>query len=604
MNSSVERFKKRKAVLDGKILPDMAFASPPTAGLSEAYVHSSVAARLNAETALISADADRLLSEIHGKIDDEKFSALIEACQNDCLQAVIRPFGLARILFVDKEGGSVDTIHNVSTQSKDRKGNRRFLAEEKRTTESGEVTATSREYTIDQRGKATYVDDGSVVSEKVIKSWSRPIFVFATDGERRKHDQAINHSGEVAKKVRGRAEYSATVEETRKQLEAGTLADPLSRNGQNFSTGESVHVDHTVPCIEIARDARVSLADIPVDRLANMKINLMPMREYANTSKNGDPVKLVVTRWEKNIQAISKIEDLRSTAPLTTTQEEALRKLKEIQAMDLAKLMEADETVRDEITRIVKDEYYFGTKFRDRVVNTSVSAGLKMGMQQAVGVLMEEFVRAAFAEVKDTWKNGFKGTVDDAFLDALKLRLMRIALRVQSKWKGALSAAVDGGISGFLSNLVNVIINVFTTTEAHVARMLREGFMSLYGALRTLAIPSEGQSLAQAADAALKVLATGVMTTAGIGLQVSLEAKLVILGPLAPYVSSIGAGMITGLGTAFAVYMLDYLDLFGVNAQSRHEHVVAKLNGMISISYERAEKAASVFGGPTLLHLT
>ena len=227
-----------------------------------------------------------------------------------------------------------------------------------------------------------------------------------------------------------------------------------------------------------------------------------------------------------------------------------------------------------------------------------------MGMQQAVGVLMEEFVRAAFAEVKDTWKNGFKGTVDDAFLDALKLRLMRIALRVQSKWKGALSAAVDGGISGFLSNLVNVIINVFTTTEAHVARMLREGFMSLYGALRTLAIPSEGQSLAQAADAALKVLATGVMTTAGIGLQVSLEAKLVILGPLAPYVSSIGAGMITGLGTAFAVYMLDYLDLFGVNAQSRHEHVVAKLNGMISISYERAEKAASVFGGPTLLHLT
>ncbi len=544
-----------------------------------------------------------MLAEIHGRIDDEKFSALIEACQNDCLQAVIRPFGLARVLFVDKEGGPVDTIHNVMTQSKDLNGRLRFLAEEKKTTETGQVI-TRREYTVDQTGRATYLDDGSAVPEKVVKSYSRPILVFSTDDERSKHDQAIDNAGKVAEKVRHEKDYNAKVEETKGQQASGKLVDPLSREGRTFDADESVHIDHTVPCIEIARDARVSLADIPVHKLANMSINLMPMREYANTSKNGYPIKIVVERWEKNIQAISKLEAIESR---TAKQDAALKKLKQLQAMDLAKLMEADETVRSEISRIVYREYYFGEKFRERVINTSVSSGLRMGLQQAIGVLMEEFVRAVFAEVKDAWKNGFKGSVNDAYLDALKGRLMRVAQRVQSKWKDAASAALNGAISGFLSNLVTVIINTFATTEARVVRMLREGSMSLYRAFKVLAFPPEGMSLAQAADAASKLFAAGLITGAGIELEMVLQGSLtafVPLVPFAPYISAVGAGLVTGLSTAFVTYMLDYLDFFGVNAQSRHEYVVAKLNDMISISHERAEKAASMFGGPSLLHLT
>jgi hypothetical protein len=135
--------------------------------------------------------------------------------------------------------------------------------------------------------------------------------------------------------------------------------------------------------------------------------------------------------------------------------------------------------------------------------------------------------------------------------------------------------------------------------------MLREGFMSLYAALNTLAFPKEGMSLAQAADAASKLFASGLITSASVGLQVAFEANLrVFLGPLAPYVASIGTGIVAGLGTAFGIYILDQLDLFGVNGKSRHEHVVEKLNAMILISSQRAEQAASMFDGPIILHLT
>lgn len=59
-----------------------------------------------------------------------------------------------------------------------------------------------------------------------------------------------------------------------------------------------------------------------------------------------------------------------------------------------------------------------------------------------------------------------------------------------------------------------------------------------------------------------------------------------------------------GPGTAFAVYMLDRLDLFGVHAQSQHEQVMARLNEIIEISHERIKEAAAIFDPPVLPHLT
>ena len=162
----------------------------------------------------------------------------------------------------------------------------------------------------------------------------------------------------------------------------------------------------------------------------------------------------------------------------------------------------------------------------------------------------------------------------------------------------------DGFLSGFLSNLVTVIINAFVTTAARQVRMLREGGMSLYSALKTLAFPDEGVSLAQAADAATKILAAGLVTAGGIAVEGVLATYLEPLGPLASYMISISVGLVTGLGTAFAAYMLDRIDLFGVHGQSKHEHVMARLGEIIDVSEGRIHEAAATFDAPALPHLT
>lgn len=230
-------------------------------------------------------------------------------------------------------------------------------------------------------------------------------------------------------------------------------------------------------------------------------------------------------------------------------------------------MLALDKAARNEGDKKINKAYYTSNKFIKNTISTSLNEGKKMATQQAIGVLMEEFVVAVFAEVKDIWQNGFKGSVDDRFLTILKERLMRVAMRVQSRWRDSASAGLSGAISGFMSNIVTVMINIFTTTAKRVGRMLREGSMSLYGAFKILAFPQEGMTLAQAADAAFKLLAAGLVTSLGIELEMVLQGYLTAFVPLAPfatYISGIGAGLITGVATAFITYMLDYLDVFGV----------------------------------------
>lgn len=542
MNSPVDRFKKRHAALKDKTFLNVGVnQSFPDIDIGDA-AKSYISETLENRSESIALEANMLLKDIQRAINAEKFSALIDSCQENCLQTIIRPFGVGKVLFKDKLGGNVDTIHNA------RAG----------------VYATNKEQeAYNQRGN---------------------------------YDSRAYHSDE---------RYKATNYKISEAKENGTLID--AHTGQPIKEGENVNLDHVKSAKEYHDDAGRVLAELSGPELANLPSNLKPTTETINKSKKAKSVHdyliYVQTKAIPNLQ--KEIAELESKDSLSDDEARKLAykkaKLEKLESIDHEKMRASDKAAREEADKKINKAYYTSNKFIKNTISTSLNEGKKMAIQQAIGVLMEEFVRAAFAEVKDIWQNGFKGSVDDSFLAILKERLMRVAMRVQSKWRESASAGLSGAISGFISNIVTVMINIFTTTAKRVGRMLREGSMSIYGAFKILAFPKEGMTLAQAADAAFKLLAAGIVTSLGIELEMILQGYLTAIVPLAPfstYISGIGAGLITGVTTAFVTYMIDYLDFFGVNAKSRHEQVVAKLDDMIAISYEQAAKSAALFIAP------
>ena len=209
-----------------------------------------------------------------------------------------------------------------------------------------------------------------------------------------------------------------------------------------------------------------------------------------------------------------------------------------------------------------------------------IKAGTRQGLQQALALIVSELISAAFAEVKDVFANGWKGEDYNArWLEILRKRLKRIGRHLLSRWKDVAEAFGTGWLSGFLSATITALQNMFVRTSKNIVRIIREGFHSIMKAIKVLLFPPEGMSLHQAAHEASKVFATGLVVTGGIlaGEHIAnfLPMFRDVLGPVL-------GGLISGLGSLFVVFMLDKLDLFGVDFDERHAFIMDTLEHRIS----------------------
>ncbi len=207
-------------------------------------------------------------------------------------------------------------------------------------------------------------------------------------------------------------------------------------------------------------------------------------------------------------------------------------------------------------TNLEKGEYYLKNS-----ASTGLNEGSKMGMQQAIGLVMTEFFTALFDEILDIYKNGFSnGFEDDRFLIVLKERLKNIALKIQAKWKDVAIAFKDGFLSGFISNLTTTAINMFVTTGTRVVRIIREGIYSLFKAVKMLIFPPENMTYEEAMHEAKKVIASGLIISLGVIAEEYIDILITgtaILKPFSEILTTIFVGAITGLAVTMTVYYID-----------------------------------------------
>lgn len=225
---------------------------------------------------------------------------------------------------------------------------------------------------------------------------------------------------------------------------------------------------------------------------------------------------------------------------------------------------------------------------RDKIIyygregaSAAAGSGAKMGIQQATGILLQELTEGLFEEAKDIFHNGLREDSGGIGV-ALARRAKTVLARIKEKWRDVLEAFGDGAISGFLSEIVTIVVNKFATTAKRMVRIIREGFFALMRAIKLLVFPPNDMTKREAADAALKLIATALTTAGGVLAEEAVETALAALvGPLAPYVAPVVMGILAGLASALTVYTLDKLDLVGAQKARRDDGVVGELNRQI-----------------------
>ena len=472
-----------------------------------------------------------LIKDCADAYDRERFDDLLKECKNKVVEGVVVPFGLGGIVaHYDKEGGNVDTIHNVR--------------------------------------------DG----------------VYATEEERLRYDargeydSGKYHSHSKYKEVNARAKSGPV-----KDAYAGGLV-----KGQQ-------NLDHVVSAKENHNDPGRVLAEVDGPELANTESNLKFTSEHANKSKKDMTMDAYIAYRKKHMADIQKqidaLERKAKAGELNANQKKSLEGLKQNKAkfendgFDEKRAKAVDKKARSEIDKTLAKKYYGSLKFAKSVAVTGVSEGMKMGWQQALGLALTEFFVGIIDEARDAYKNGFN-LKDSGFWESLKKRFMRIVKRVVARWRAAIDAFKQGFLSGFLSNLVTVLINCVVRTGKNVVRMIREGFFSLFRAIKILLTRPNGMTMREAAHEATKIIASGLVVVGGVALSEWLDKVIVLCPPLeliSDILVPIVSGVVTGIAAALVVYAIDKLDLFDVNARKKHASVMAKLADMIDSSLADGE---------------
>ena len=508
---------------------------------------------LTFNTEVTDREANELLGVLRKDFDDQRFDELIASCKKDILSSIVGPFGLGFIVSkFDINGGNVTTLHNfeqgVTATSEDAK---RFSEWENSTT--GPLNREPYDYDTkpNRFGQPVVNEYGKIKKTQFNSTKKKELFKKMGEGE----PVTDGYTGkQLGTKINNNINKEAEID-----LEHITSVKEIETESGNhlFAKGNSSE-ERQLDRVSLARnDNNLTLTQGSLNSSKGDK----DLREWASGPNRKNPSMTNAEFYDANPELIEK----------------EYRKSK-----DFLK----NESQKRQIKKQSRETLVTGAK-----------EGLKMGTQQALGLVFCEFFSATFDEIQDVYKNGFAGGFEDAqFLHILKKRLFRIAKRIAARWKDACKAFSDGFISGFLSNLVTVIINMFVRTGKRMVRIIREGFFSLLRAVKMICLPPEGLSLAEAAHEASKLIAAGLVVVGGIAVEQHIDNMIKaapVVEPFAEIITTILVGGLTGLATTFIVYAIDKIDLFKVNDEEKHEFVMSRLETSLDQMFLKGDAVIS-----------
>lgn len=321
-------------------------------------------------------------------------------------------------------------------------------------------------------------------------------------------------------------------------------------NNQALDAGQEVLSDATKRPMtkgDIHGDHVVSLAEIHANKSLHLRFNEKERKAIANNVKN-----------------MAYIEGKLNMSKGKKSWDECLSDPEFVKANNLTQ----DEI--DNIKKIDKEARGFiqqteNKRLASELLSTGAKEAAMMGVRQALGMLLTELVNQLFNEIKDLYRQGVSS--GKALLQELRLRAKKIIDALLKKLPDALNQVFEGGLSGFASNLITFLINTFITTAKNVVKIIREGLLSLFKAIKMILFPKKGTNKQENLKAALKLITAAVFTSIGIFFEESFKAFFVaipVVGVFADILAPVFMGILVGISSALIAYAIDRLfDKYG-----------------------------------------
>lgn len=398
--------------------------------------------------------------------------------------------------------------------------------------------------------------------------------IWATEQEKMRYDNRGNYS-EKSGEYHQHENYKATGARDKQLQEAGKLHDVY--RAKAMARDEQRNLDHVIAAKEIHDDPGRVLADVSGVELANRISNLQTTHESINKSKKQTPTSIYLKKLPnliasneenlaKDIQQLASMprgtpEQLHKARQLEDEIRKTKNKIKTLKSIDPKAMLSKDKSARKEYDAEINQRYYTSSKFLGSTVYAAGKSGLKMGTRQMLGMILAEFwfeLRSSLPQIIKKLQKNFKLEI---FIAQIKLTLRKIWIRIQNRFQDFLIAFKDGVFSGVFASLMTTLINIFASTGKKAIKIIREMWGHLIKAIKLLALNPQQLPFVDLCKAVLEVINTGSATIVGslAYTELAVLCNFPFGGELATFCGALVTGVLT-LG-------LNYLIIYSPTAQ-------------------------------------
>lgn len=433
---------------------------------------------------------------------EQRLQQLIDECQKTVLEQIIQPFGLSMAMFNDKDGGDVDTVHNV------RKG------------------------------------------------------VYATEKEKEKYDNRGEYN---SSEYHSHKNYKKKNAEVKEQKESGNLQDAYTgKNVSPNSKVDLDHTISAKEAHDDAGAylAEKNTKDL-VNQASNLNATNSTINR---AKKQKTTEEFIKDWEKKRPERQKKIEELSQKTQLTDKERKELEKLKKLEEFSPEEARKIEKAARKAYEKEINKYYKSGKFIKNTAKAAGMTAAKTAIQQAVGMLLVEfaqasfHEVKMFFKERSTSSKNIFKDIKDRL------ANVMSKVLEKLKKWKEIAQTMADGFLSGFFSSLVTTFINIFATTAKKFVRAIREGIRSLVQSFKLLFFRPQDMSEEDALKTVIKSLSGVFITTVGIAAETALNTFLQsvpVIGQFASVITPVLLGILSGISIALVSYLVDSLfDLF------------------------------------------
>lgn len=421
-----------------------------------------------------------------------------EELEKTVVNSLATSFGLDFLLFQDKHGGDVNTVHNA------RNG----------------VWATEQEkQSFEQRG--AYNPDPYHQHENYIATGRR--------------DKATHLAGDLHDPYRN-----------------ATLTAAQKRNLDHVISAKEIHDDagRVLAGLDGVELANQSSNLQTTHESINKSKGQTPINDYLRDLPNligRSESKLAKDRARLAALPRNTPEQQHNARVLEDQIRKDENKIETLKAIDPDEMRKRDEAARAPYNEQINRTYYTSSKFLKQSASASLEAGLKMGARQMLGLVLAEVwfeLRGQVPVLLEKLKHKFDF---ETFIDSVNDTLKGVWARVQKRFTDFLIGFKDGVFAGVMASATTTLFNVFATTKVMAVKIIREVWGQLVKAIKLMIFNPEQLSFVDLCKTVTSLMSLGAATVVGT----MVHAQLLPLcsfpfgGELVAFASALVTGVVT-----------------------------------------------------------